>query len=469
MSKHTYLFYDTETTGLNICFDQVLQFGAIRTDMNLNELAQTEIWVRLNEDIIPSPYALITHGISIHQTLDDDNELIAMEKIHQMMNTPNTISIGYNTLRFDDELLRFSFYRNLLSPYTHQYANGCSRMDLYPMAIMYYLYQNDALKWPIVNGQVSLKLDGLNALNQWVEGNAHDAITDIRATHALAKVFKKHHDMWHYLCGYFNKNTDAKRINQLQVSFSIDNHPFRQAIAVQGQLGSKYNFQAPVLSLGQHKHYKNQTLWLRLDNEELQKCSIDSPEKAFVLRKKMAEPPFILPMQTRFCEKIKAERLQLAEDNLQWLQSNQDVLMTIKAYYQNYQYPVVPNLDSDAALYEAGFPSRQLEQQMHQFHLAKPEFKSKVADQLDHAAYRNIATRIIGRHYPDYLSDEQQLRFHEYLASIYQQQGHAPIDYRQQSKLTRQTALADINTIRSGRELTGKQNKLLDELERHLS
>src|SRR5690349_21435830 len=121
--QKTFLFYDIETTGLNLCFDQVMQFAAIRTDLQLNEIERHQFYVRLNPDVIPSPEAIITHRISIKDCETGEKEIDAIKKIHYLFNTPGTISLGYNTLNFDDEFLRFSFHRNLLSPYTHQWAN----------------------------------------------------------------------------------------------------------------------------------------------------------------------------------------------------------------------------------------------------------------------------------------------------------------------------------------------------------
>src|SRR3990167_1275636 len=128
---NTLLFYDIETTGLNKCFDQVLQFAAIRTDLELNELAHHDIRIKLNADVIPSPYAMITHHIGLDAMQQGQNEYEAIQEIHTLLNTPGTLSLGYNTLGFDDEFLRFSFYRNLLPPYTHQFSNQCRRMDIY--------------------------------------------------------------------------------------------------------------------------------------------------------------------------------------------------------------------------------------------------------------------------------------------------------------------------------------------------
>src|SRR6185312_11976262 len=105
--QKTYLFYDLETSGLNKCFDQVLQFAAIRTTLDLKEIERYQLSIKLNPDVIPSPSALITHRIPIKDLLKGSCEFEAIAQIHSWMNTPGTISLGYNTLNFDDEFLRF--------------------------------------------------------------------------------------------------------------------------------------------------------------------------------------------------------------------------------------------------------------------------------------------------------------------------------------------------------------------------
>ena len=110
----SYLFYDIETTGLNKAFDQVLQFAAVRTDSQLNETDRHSIRIKLRPDIIPSPRAIITNRISMQELNSGICEFEAIRQIHGLMNDPGTVSLGYNTLGFDDEFLRFSFYRNLL-------------------------------------------------------------------------------------------------------------------------------------------------------------------------------------------------------------------------------------------------------------------------------------------------------------------------------------------------------------------
>ncbi|MCF8126094.1 MAG: exodeoxyribonuclease I, partial [Desulfotignum sp.] len=126
----TYLFYDLETSGLNPAFDQVLTFAGIRTDTKLCEIDRTCLTIKLRKDIIPSPHAFVTHCLTPKFLEGGICEYEAARVLHQLFNTPGTISLGYNSLGFDDEFLRFLFYRNLLEPYSHQYANGCSRADI---------------------------------------------------------------------------------------------------------------------------------------------------------------------------------------------------------------------------------------------------------------------------------------------------------------------------------------------------
>jgi exodeoxyribonuclease I len=103
----TYLFYDIETTGLNKSFDQVLHFAAIRTDLFFNELSRHEFIIKLNPDVVPSPDAMLTHGMSLSDIENGVSEYEAIQQIHVLLNTPGTISLGYNTLGFDDSFLRF--------------------------------------------------------------------------------------------------------------------------------------------------------------------------------------------------------------------------------------------------------------------------------------------------------------------------------------------------------------------------
>jgi exodeoxyribonuclease I len=459
--EKTYLFYDIETTGLNFCFDQVLQFAAIRTNLNLKELERYEINVKLNCDIVPTPAAILTHLIGINQSQSGISEYSAICQIHQLLNTPGTISIGYNSLGFDDEFLRFSFYRNLLPPYTHQFANHCSRTDLYPMTVLFYLFKPEILAhWPEYNQQVSLKLELLSQANQLASGQAHTAMVDVLATLKLAQIFYQDREMWDYLTGCFDKNVDLTRAAQLSSGLTIEQQPYQEALLINGKFGAKCNFLAPVLHLGQHTQYKNQNLWLRLDSENI-------AEQPYVVRRKAGENELLLPVKPRYLEKISTDRQQLVTRNKLWLREHPAELQAISAYHRQYVYPKVPDLDLDAALYELGFPSREEEMLMQKFHQAAPAKKMSIAGQFPNPIRREQALRMMGRHFFNDLTPEQQTLFKEYLhRSIQPPADQALIDYRGQRKLTLPTARNDLQTLQTT-TLSPRQHSLLTELKEY--
>lgn len=470
-SPPTFLFYDLETTGLSKCFDQIVQFAAIRTDMQLHEISRHEIYIRLNPDVIPSPQAMITHRIPLTTIMEGESELNAIKKIHQLMNTPGTISIGYNTLNFDDEFLRFSFYRNLLPPYTHQYAHNCRRMDLYPLTIMYYLYKPEALVWRKINDKVSLKLESLNSTNMLAAGQAHNAMVDVEATVSLAKQLMKHEDMWKYLTGYFDKNTDARRMQKLPIYLATDDRHFQEAIMIYSNIGAKLNYQAPAICLGNHHYYRNQTLWLRLDHENLDQTTADTiATNTIIYRKKLAENLILLPPHSCFFSKLNSEQTDMCDKNKIWLQKNKKLFNLICEYHQNYTYPKIPQLDNGAALYAIDFASPHDEFLANQFYHTKPKEMAKLANQFQHPTRRDLAIRLLGRHFPEELDKAQRDIFNGYLQQINSTDiSKNPIDYQNQRHLTPHLALQQIADLLEKGECDPQQIKILTELKHYIA
>lgn len=449
----TYLFYDIETTGLNKSFDQVLQFAAIRTDLHLNEIERYELNVKLNCDVIPAPAAVITHHIGVTQASTGISEFDAIKQIHAWLNTPGTISLGYNTLGFDDEFLRFSFYRNLLSPYTHQFVNQCYRMDLYPMAVMYFLFKNSVITWPMIEDKLSLKLEELNNANQLATGRAHNAMVDVEVTLALAQRLLHEKDMWNYVCGYFHKYTDQTRSQ------------ITDALMVYQKFGRDAFFQSPVLLLGTHRHYRNQQVWLRLDTVDFNQLTQEAlQDYKLVANKKLGEPGFILPLNTRFLQHMNSDRLALADANKKILQQQPELLEKITNYHLEYKHPVFPETDIDASLYLNSFWSREEESFCQRFHQVSAKEKAMLTEKLQNPKLKMLATRILGRHFPDVLTAEQKEVFAEY-----QQNRAMHIDFRGEKRMSQEMVLAEIVRLRVEKTLTGEQEQLLCELENHLA
>lgn len=454
----TYLFYDIETTGLSKPFDQVLQFAAIRTDLNLQELERYELKIKLNPDLTPAPRALITHYIGVTQSQQGMSEIDAIKQIHRWMNTPGTLSLGYNTLEFDDEFLRFSFYRNLLPPYTHQFANQCGRMDIYPMAVMYFLFKKTALEWPEKNGKISLKLEELNRANKLAEGRAHDAMVDVEATLALAKRFFAEREMWDYVIGYFNKQTDQTRSRT------------NEGLMVYSKLGSDQSFQAPVLFLGNHRHYKNQLLWLRLDSEKITDPTEENIQDfKLIVSKKLAEPGFILPNNERFLLSLHPERRARAESNKKWLEQHPDVFQQLVNYHTEFKYSAHPDTDIDARLYLNSFWTDEENYFCKRFHLAAPKEKALMTENLMDSNLKLLATRLLGRHYADVMTSAQKDNYAAYLQKVNPaEEIQGLVDFRGQMRLTPKAALSDIVELRDKGELTEEQVVLLNDLEVYL-
>lgn len=461
----TYLFYDIETTGLNKAFDQVLHFAAIRTDLDLNEIERYEVKIKLNPDLIPSPYAMITHHIGISESLSGETEYAAIRKIHEWMNTPGTISLGYNTLGFDDEFLRFSFYRNLLSPYTHQYMNQCGRMDLYPIATLYALFNPEVIQWPTVNGEIKLKLELLNEKNAWVAGRSHHAMVDVEATLALAKCFKQAADMWTYITGYFNKQIDQTRFQQLPQTIIVEDYHLRYGLLFEGILGAKQNFLVPVLCLGEHTIYKNQMLWLRLDTETLSQINADNfQEHLWVIRKKWGEPGFVLPPKDRFLNPLSPERLAISEANTNWLKQNSSLLSKIIQHYRQDTYTTFPDTDAEASLYLNGFWSAEEMAFCKRFHETNDADKPSLLNQVKNPLLKTLCLRLIARNFPDSLSSEQMHTYLEYAKQINPTENTKAIfDFKGHKRLSPNAALAEIEELQNT-ELSTIQSKLLNEL-----
>ncbi|MCG8608083.1 exodeoxyribonuclease I, partial [bacterium] len=439
----TYLFYDLETTGLNYAFDQVLQFAAIRTDPDFHEFERHEIRVRLRPDVIPSPGAMIAHGISITDSMSGTCEFEATQKIHALLNEPNTISLGYNTLGFDDEFLRFAFYRNLLPPYTHQYANNCGRMDLLPMVTMYWLYKKDILNWPRIDDKISLRLEHLSEANQLTDGAAHDALSDVEASVELARRLSREREMWDYLSNYFHKESDITHKQRLPALSDSLPEVFRFGLLIDSDFGSKQNYQVPVVFVGDSIPYTNQTIWLRLDLPSLRETVEDNiRETTWVIRKKYGQLGLIIPPFERFLVKIDDERWQTVEENKKWLQSHPELLQKIVTYYREFAYPDQPDTDPDALLYQIGFPSYQDEMLCRRFHKAGLDEKAKHAEEFEGEVLRELARRVVFRNYSDLLPDAFKAECENYMRKVNPTSDEEIIvDYRGEHRMTPQTCL----------------------------
>jgi exodeoxyribonuclease-1 len=222
MSK-TFFFYDLETSGLSARDARIMQFAGIRTDMDLQPIGEpVNVLVKLNDDTLPSPEALMVTGITPQQTVADG---ITEAELSQMLIdevfTPDTIAVGFNNIRFDDEFIRHLFWRNFHDPYEWSWRDGRSRWDLLDVVRMTRALRPEGINWPMVDGKEVNRLELIASANNIDHFKAHDALSDVEALIAVTKLIR---DTWPQLYEYLLKIRDKNEVKKL---VNLDNkQPF---------------------------------------------------------------------------------------------------------------------------------------------------------------------------------------------------------------------------------------------------
>ena len=157
----TFLFYDLETFGADPRRSRIAQFAAIRTDLELKQTDEPiSFFVRPADDLLPSPAATLITGIAPQQALREGvGEAEAFARIFEQMSQPETCTLGYNSLRFDDEFVRHGLFRNFFDPYEREWRGGNCRWDLLDVLRLAHALRPEGIEWPLrEDGQVSFRL-----------------------------------------------------------------------------------------------------------------------------------------------------------------------------------------------------------------------------------------------------------------------------------------------------------------------
>jgi exodeoxyribonuclease-1 len=200
--QRTFYWFDYETFGTDARKDRPAQFGGLRTDEQLRDLGDSLLlYCQPAEDYLPDPGASLVTGITPLTCLDEGiPEANFAEEIHKKLSQPGTVGVGYNNLRFDDEVTRFLFWRNLIDPYGRERGDGRGRFDLFVLMHAVFAFRFNAISWPKrEDGLYSLRLEELTKANNLVHNKAHDAQSDAKATLALARLIRqKEPKFWDY-------------------------------------------------------------------------------------------------------------------------------------------------------------------------------------------------------------------------------------------------------------------------------
>ncbi len=266
MSSHTFLWHDYETFGAQARRDRPAQFAAIRTDAELNEIGEPIMhYCRPAPDFLPDPQSCLITGITPQVCLQrgvPEHQFAAI--IEQALAASGTIGVGYNTIRFDDEITRFMFWRNLIDPYAREWQNNCGRWDILDMVRTAYALRPEGINWPThPDGRPSFKLEHLTVANGLAHDAAHDALSDVRATIALARLIRERQPKLFDFCFSLHKKD--------RVASEIGLPLQRPFLHISGMIPAERGCIALVWPLGAHPTNKNEVIvWdLACDPTEL--------------------------------------------------------------------------------------------------------------------------------------------------------------------------------------------------------
>ncbi|KHS82608.1 exodeoxyribonuclease I [Pectobacterium carotovorum] len=338
-TQPTFFIHDYETFGKHPARDRPAQFAGVRTDMDFNIIGEPlVIYCRPADDYLPEPEAVMITGITPQVALAKGvNEAEFARQIHEAFSVPGTCIMGYNNIRFDDEVSRNIFYRNFYDPYAYSWQNGNSRWDLLDALRACYALRPEGIVWPENDdGLPSFRLEHLTKANGIAHEQAHDAMSDVYATIAMAKLFKQAQPkLFDYLFPLRNKN---------KISALIDIPQMKPLVHVSGMFGAARSNTSWVVPLAWHPDNRNAVIMcdlagdmtplLELDSEALRerlytrRDALEANQSAVPLKLvHINKCPVLAPANTLRPE--DAERLgidrQRCLDNLALLRSNASV------------------------------------------------------------------------------------------------------------------------------------------------
>ena len=213
----TFFFYDLETSGLNPRADRIMQFAGQRTDMNLTPIGEpVNLLVKLNDDTLPSPEAVMVTGITPQSTQADGyTEAEFAQILYDEVFTEDTITVGFNSVRFDDEFIRYLFWRTFRDPYAWAWKDGRSRWDMLDVVRITRALRPDGIEWPVdKEGKPTNRLELVTKANGISHQNAHDALSDVEALIDVSRLLKTNQPkLFDYLLSIRDKKSVQKLVN----------------------------------------------------------------------------------------------------------------------------------------------------------------------------------------------------------------------------------------------------------------
>lgn len=427
-SEPTFLWHDYETWGVNPAMNGPAQFAAIRTDSDLNEIGEPiMLYCKPPRDALPQPQACLITGITPqHAEHHGLPEAEFMAQIYQAMMQPQTCSVGYNSIRFDDEVTRYALYRNFYDAYEREWKNGNSRWDLIDVVRLCAALRPEGIQWPMdEQGKPTYRLEALTAANSIEHAGAHDALVDVRATIALARLIKqKQPKLFEYALSMRNKRTAAS---------AIDLDSGKPVFHVSGKFGNANYCASVVLPLCKHPTNQNAVVCFDLRYAPDELLALDTQairERLFSSREQRGDQlpmplknihlnkcPMVAPVS--MLDETVAQRigLNLADMRQHFDQLSaavdEPLLEKIRAVFQQ-EFADTDQQDVDAMLYSGGFFSDLDRVTMQQVRSSSPEALAGREFHFEDARLPQMLFRYRARNWPQSLIEAEQQQWQQY-------------------------------------------------------
>ncbi len=454
----TLYWHDYETFGADPRRDRPAQFAGVRTDEALNEIGEPLVmYCKPARDFLPHPEACLLTGITPQIANEKglpEPEFIA--RIHAEFAQANTCSVGYNTLRFDDEVTRFTLYRNFYDPYAREWQQGNSRWDIIDLVRMTYALRPDGITWPQHDeGQPSFRLEDLVAANGIQHESAHDALSDVRATIALARLLRAQQPrLYQWLFRLRNKHQAAAQldlVNHNPVVHTSRMYPAKTGCTtlVMPLIAEPGNNSSVLVYDLRH----DPDMFLDLDITDLDQLlftrSEDLPEgmqRLPVKSVKINKCPALAPRNTLDAQAAERIALDLDACHRHWqkLSAHPDFFRRVAKAYTSREFE--SSGDVDVALYE-GFLDNADAASLAQIRRAAPQQLAKMRFDFHDQRLPDLLFRYRARNWPETLTLAETERWEQIrLQRLMQGNGGGSItlaEFSAQIALLRETHKAD--------------------------
>lgn len=419
----TLYWHDYETWGADPSVDRPCQFAGLRTDAALQVIDEPLVlFCQPPDDVLPHPDACLITGISPQKAYDEGlAEPAFAAAIQAQLAVPGTCGVGYNSLRFDDEVTRFMLYRNFFDPYEREWKNGNSRWDIIDMVRLCYALRPGGLEWPMIDGRPSFRLEDLAEANGLQHTSAHDALSDVEATIALARLIKERQPALFRFA--FEHRLKAKCATRLDVMLR------KPALHVSSMFGVERGCVALIVPLAMHPSNANAVICFDLSADPADLIRLDAAQiaqRVFTAQEDLSEGekrvplklvhlnkcPLLLPpkmLDTAAARRLGIDRAR-CEQHWQLILQH-DLAEKVRAVFAQRELP--PREDPERMLYN-GFIGDADKRLMARLREADAETLADARWHFQDVRLNELQWRYRARHFPASLTDGERMRWMEF-------------------------------------------------------